>query len=113
MMLAMSAGVRAGKRLEIVVLHSYHPSYPWTARQDEGFTRALSAAFPDDNVNFSMEYLDTKRVRPTAAYLETFLAYLQARYAGNRPDLVYVTDDNAMNFMLGAGGRVFPGTPLV
>ncbi len=112
-MLAMTADAALRERLEVVVIHSYHQDYPWTAHQFEGFTRTLSQALPGYDINFSVEYLDTKRVKPSPGYLQKFLSYLQAKHTGDVPDLIYVTDDNAMNFMLEAGVQSFPATPVV
>jgi len=101
------------QHLEVVVIHSYHQDYPWTALQHEGFSGALSRALPDYDINFSVEYLDTKRVRPSADYLHKFLSYLQAKHRGDTPALIYVTDDNAIHFMLEMGAQSFPKTPVV
>ncbi len=111
--LAVATDAVARERLEVVVIHSYHQDYPWTALQHEGFTRTLLDALPDYDVNFSVEYLDTKRVRPSPAYLQKFLHYLKAKHVDDVPDLIYVTDDNAMNFMLDAGLLSFRSTPVV
>ncbi len=112
-MLALAAVASTHKRLEVVVIHSYHQDYPWTALQYEGFTSTLSRILPDYDINFSVEYLDTKRVKPSPAYLQKFQSYLQAKHHDDQPDLIYVTDDNAMNFMLGAGANSFRETPVV
>ncbi len=103
----------ARQHLEVVVIHSYHQDYPWTALQHEGFTGALSHALPEYNINFSVEYLDTKRVRPSTGYLQKFLSYLQAKHLNDTPALIYVTDDNAMNFMLQMGVQSFQTIPVV
>ena len=112
-MLVMAADAVARERLDIVVIHSYHQDYPWTARQYQGFTRTLSHALPDYDINYSVEYLDTKRVEPSPDYSRKFLHYLRAKHRDDAPDLIYVTDDNAMNFMLDSGVQAFPGTPVV
>jgi len=110
---ALTADAAMRQRLEVVVIHSYHQDYPWTSLQYEGFTGTLSRALPEYDINFSAEYLDTKRVRPSSDYLQKFLDYLQAKYRDVTPGLIYVTDDNAMNFMLSAGARLFRSTPVV
>ncbi len=105
--------VAARQRLEVVVIHSYHQNYPWTADQYEGFSNRLSRTLSGYDVKFSVEYLDTKRVRPSSDYLQKFQLYLQAKHRGHVPDLIYITDDNAMNFMLEAGVQLFKTTPVV
>ncbi|HHJ15097.1 MAG TPA: EAL domain-containing protein [Gammaproteobacteria bacterium] len=113
LLLAVPALAAAGERLEVLVIHSYHQDYPWTALQHEGFTGTLSRALPEYDINYSVEYLDTKRVSPSSEYLQTFLSYLQAKHRDDLPDLIYVTDDNAINFMLGAGVATFQASPVV
>lgn len=113
MVVVLTAYAAVRQRLEVVIIHSYHQDYPWTSLQHEGFTGALSRALPGYDINFSAEYLDTKRVRPSTNYLQKFQHYLQAKYRNVTPDLIYITDDNAMNFMLAAGGRLFPATPVI
>jgi len=112
-MVALTADAVLPQRLEMVVIHSYHQDYPWTALQHEGFTDTLSHTLPEYDINFSVEYLDTKRVRPSTDYLQKFLYYLQAKHLDDIPALIYVTDDNAMNFVLGVGAQSVQTTPVV
>ncbi len=111
-MMAMTTNA-ARRHLEVVVIHSYHQDYPWTSLQHEGFRDALSHALPEYDINFSVEYLDTKRVRPSTGYLQKFLSYLQAKHFGDIPELIYITDDNAMHFILDMGVQLFQTTPVV
>jgi len=92
-MVTLTVDAALHPRLEVVIIHSYHQDYPWTSQQYEGFTSALSRALPGYDINFSAEYLDTKRVKPSSKYLQTFLHYLHAKYRNVTPDLIYVTDD--------------------
>ncbi len=110
--LADPGGAASFPQLDVVVIHSYHHDYPWTAGQHDGFTRELARALPEYEINFSVEYLDTKRVTPSADYSQKFLGYLLAKHRDTAPDLIYVTDDNAMNFVLSMGERLFPNVPV-
>jgi len=87
------------KHLSILAIHSYHQSYPWTASQFKAFKSELGNNLPEYDINFSTEYLDTKWITPSQAYKDSFLQYLYAKYKNNRPDLIYVTDDNALDFI--------------
>jgi len=114
LLLLLSAAAAASlPRLDVVIIHSYHHDYPWTSGQHEGFTAMLSRSLPEFDINYSAEYLDTKRVTPAADYLQKFLGYLQAKHRDVAPDLIYVTDDNAMNFVLTVGGQLFPDAPVI
>jgi len=87
------------KHLSVLAIHSYHQSYPWTASQFEAFKNKLSINLPEYNINISTEYLDTKWIAPSQEYKNNFLQYLYTKYKNNLPDLIYVTDDNALNFI--------------
>jgi diguanylate cyclase (GGDEF)-like protein len=83
---------------QILVLHSYNQHYPWTQSQHDSFVSTL-----DDNelepVIFNTEHLDTKRLNYDKPYKEMFSSYLTSKYEGYAPALIYVTDDNALDFV--------------
>ena len=89
----------ADKPLHVFILHSYNQHYPWTQSQHEGFVSAISND-TTDQVILSTEHLDTKRLRYDAVYKEAFKDYLQSKYANYKPDLIYVSDDNALDFSI-------------
>lgn len=86
-------------QIDILAIHSYHQDYPWTSSQYEAFKTQIKKRLPEYTVNFSTEYLDTKRISPSTKYQQNFLRYLNAKYGGHLPSLIYVTDDNALNFI--------------
>ncbi|MGA9046622.1 ABC transporter substrate binding protein [Sulfuricurvum sp.] len=98
--------------IPIFILHSYHESYPWTQKQHSGFVSALN-----NNKKIyplcSTEYLDTKRRAFDAAYANEVVHYMKSKYKGYRPKLIYVTDDNALHFMLHNKEKLFPGVPVI
>jgi len=99
--------------IEIAVIHSYHQDYPWTLSQHQAFTQALRRNLPDHTFSFAVEYLDTKRVSPSDAYRQSFLQYLRTKHDGQEPDIIYTTDDNALNFLLMAGDALPWQMPIV
>lgn len=97
---------------QILIIHSYHESYPWSANQDKGFKQALDKEkelYP----LYSTEYLDTKRRGIDKDYEEEVVHYMTAKYKGYQPKLIYTTDDDAFSFMLHNKERLFPSVPLV
>lgn len=62
---------------------------------------------------YSAEYLDTKRHSFDQAYEDEVLRYLHSKYKGYRPDVIYVTDDNALKFMIDNREKLFPNVPVV
>ena len=109
--LLASAAVPAADPVRIFVLHSYHQDYPWTARQHRGFVEALESTFDGETV-IETEHLDTKRRAYEPEYADAFQEYLKFKYAGFSPDVVYVSDDNALMFALNHLEKVFPKTPV-
>ncbi len=97
---------------EIVTIHSYNEAYPWTKSQRTGFTtvvNTLSNIYPLS----STEYLDTKRRSFDPEYQHELLHYLSTKYNAYVPDVIYVTDDDALNFMIQNRGKLFPSVPIV
>ncbi len=80
----------------LLVLHSYDPSYPWTADVQRGIEDAL-ARYPQ-HFRLSLEYLDAKRVF-NASYLASMRTYLAEKYVSYSFDAIIVTDDNALTFL--------------
>lgn len=44
---------------DILILHSYHPGFPWTDEVMKGMQEVLDNS--DETITFHVEYLDTKR----------------------------------------------------
>jgi PAS domain S-box-containing protein len=109
--LAWTAPGFAHGNTPIFMLHSYSQEYPWTKRQHEGYLRKLTALVPGE-ISAQVEYLDTKRVPYTTEYADMFAGYLAKKYAGFQPELIYVSDDNALLFALAHLTRIFPKVPI-
>lgn len=95
----------------IFILHSYSQEYKWTKLQHENFVASLEASVSSP-LEISTEYLDTKRLKFKDEYQSFFLHYLQDKYKAYRPDVIYVTDDNALKFFLNHKNALFENTPL-
>ena len=85
------------EKVKIFMLHSYSQEYVWTKNQHSSFVSTLSK----NNIDFEIysEYLDTKRLNFTLEYKRQFLEYLKTKYRDANPDLIYVSDDNALSFV--------------
>jgi len=105
------AAVAGGASLPVLVVHSYDPEYPWTRRQHDAFAQTLKATAGMD-VAIMTESLDTKRHPYDADYARTYADFLRYKYAGFRPALIYVTDDNALLFAQAHLLRLFPDSPV-
>ncbi|PME33853.1 phosphodiesterase [Vibrio sp. 10N.286.55.E10] len=94
----------------ILVLHSYEPSYQWTADFQKGIDSAFSQSRTE--VKLSIEYLDSKRIH-SSDYYGSLSNYLQIKYAGYEFDGVIATDDNAANFLESLPNLIDRSTPVV
>ena len=93
---------------QVLILHSYHKGWGWT----DTLTDGILSQFPDDNVEFYIEYMDTKR--PFALDINSHLVELyQQKYAAIPLDLIIVSDNNALNFLIENYYQLFPGVPVV
>ncbi len=61
----------------VFILHSYHQEYPWTNNENSGFNSTINDKFSSGDINFSTEYLDTKRVVFNKEYQAFFYQYLK------------------------------------
>lgn len=112
LLLALSLpALAASDSVRLLMLHSYSQEYPWTKRQHEGFMAELASQGTLDLV-VETEYLDTKRHPYTPEYASEFADFLGFKYRDFKPQLIYVSDDNALDFSLVHLERLFPGVPV-
>ena len=100
-------------QLDILSIHSYHQDYPWTSLQYNAFKKQLAKDLPEYKLNFLTEYLDTKHIIPSEHYKKTFLNYINTKYKNHLPDIIYVTDDNALNFMTSINQEFTWNIPII
>ena len=95
----------ASDKTTVFILHSYSQEYGWTKKQHTSFISTLNKS--DHEFQFYVEYLDTKRIKLTPEYQDDFLSYLKTKYPDTKPDLIYVTDDDALNFVFARHDELF------
>ncbi len=98
------------QNLEVLILHSYNIDFLWTQDQHRAFTETLESL--GLNSTYSVELFDTKKY-PGLIQNKMFVDAIIAKYGNQRYDLIYVTDNDAFNFMLKYAGDYFPDTPIV
>ncbi|MDD5717988.1 MAG: ABC transporter substrate binding protein [Sulfuricurvum sp.] len=111
LILAVYSEAQEHIKKKIFILHSYSQEYGWTKSQNDAFIRTLKTEM-NVPLTISVEYLDTKRLKFTDEYQEFFLRYLQTKYEGYTPDIIYVSDDNALQFFVKHKKNLFRETPL-
>ena len=108
-----SQGKAYGSDINVFILQSYHQEYPWTKQENQGITDTLNGLYEGINIRYSTEYLDTKRVGFSEQYQLFFHDYLQRKYAGYTPDIIFVSDDNALTFIRRFRSTLFAGVPII
>lgn len=103
----------ANEQKNILLIHSYSQEYAWTKKQHEGFINYLNENIKTASLEISTEYLDTKRVEFTKEYQDEFVKYLNIKYSNYKPDVIYVSDDNALTFMLNNQNALSFKAPVV
>lgn len=88
----------------ILIIDSYHASYPWTKACRAGLESTL-----DSSHHFDYFEMDTKRINPTQFAKSAELAWQKIQTTN--PDLIISMDDNALKFL---GQRISDASiPLV
>lgn len=93
----------------VLVLNSYHQGYSWTDGEVAGIRTVLGDV---STLQLSVEYLDWRRL-PTQQNQDQVEKLLQIRYGTNRPDVLIVTDDPALEFALDHRNGLFADMPIV
>lgn len=99
--------------LKVLILHSYHAGFVWTEDQQKGFLEALEASTAAEKISYRIEYLEAATRECDSSYLQHFYTYLRQKYTRFAPDLIYATDDNAVEFLQQYARYLFPQTPVV
>ncbi len=94
----------------VLVIHSYHQEFPWTRLTDHAMRETLDASgLP---IEYFTEYLDTKRYDPAVVYPE-MERVCSRKFHGVRFDVVFVSDNDALEFVLSRRERLCPDVPIV
>jgi PAS domain S-box-containing protein len=96
---------------KVLILHSYHQGFTWTDRVMDG----IQSIFDDPSdltIEPYIEYMDVKRNRADEAFphLERLYDY---RYGDMNFDVIIVSDDFGLNFLLERRDRLFQKVPIV
>jgi len=98
-------------RKNVLVLNSYNQGLSWSDNIIRGITSVLDPE--TEAVELFLEYMDTKRLAPDAAYYERLYELYKQKYHSMKFDVIITADNDAFNFMLEYRDRLFPDTPVV
>ena len=110
--LAIGRGILAQspEKYNVLVLHSYHQGFAWTDNITTGITSVFAKR--SGSAELYIEYMDLKRYRA-----EDLLPSLEALYASRYQhvplDLILLSDDFALDFVLSHRETLFLDIPVV
>ncbi len=93
----------------VILFTSYHQGDRWNDSVVQGVREALGAF---GAVNLSIENLDMRR-HTDPNYPLLIAEYIRDKYRGSTQDLIMVSDDPALDFLLAVRKDLFPDLPLV
>lgn len=107
---APSVQADQGTPPRILVLNSYHSGYSWSDAIMKGIRQGFAASGTE--VKLHIEYLDSKR-HPPEALFPHLKELLRAKTRGHHFDLIFTTDNSALDFLLAVRRELFPVQPAV
>jgi ABC-type uncharacterized transport system substrate-binding protein len=90
-----SCGRQAIEKKKVVYVNSYHRGFPPSDQITEGVFEKL----PADSFEIIAHFMDTKR-NPSEAYVKNRAAEILASINNENPDLLIVSDDNAVKYLV-------------
>lgn len=95
---------------QVLVFHSDHPEFSWTAAVNQGINDSLKNG--DYNYKIFYEYLDLTNFQ-TELYRQRLFFLLTEKYTNREIDQVFVVDNAALDFYLQYGKFLLPDVPVV
>lgn len=94
----------------VLILHSYAQDFKWTNDFQEGIMAEILAS--NFNINYQVEYLDTKR-----NYSKEYYSYLSElfnfKFKNSNFDLIVAVDNNALDFVIENKNNIFDDLPVI
>jgi PAS domain S-box-containing protein len=108
-----AAAVQAheGRFKHVLILHSYHSGQPW----GESITSAIEATLNEstENLSIHVEYLDSRRARDPEYLSLLYQSLLSCKLKGRPFDIVMLSDETALAFVLEHRQALFDNGPIV
>ncbi|ASP40760.1 hypothetical protein CHH28_19720 [Bacterioplanes sanyensis] len=95
----------------ILIIHSYHQQFVWTAEINRALMDRLLPLVPRENIH--IEYLDDRRFIDDAKLRQHMTAVLTHKYQHHPPELIITTDDSALSLVLNELSSWASQVPLV
>lgn len=106
----ISLGYAQEDKKKILILNSYHHGLSWTDNVVRGIREEFKPI--EKFVEYYIEYMDTKRFS-LEKNEKRILSLLKGKYKNTKFDLIFVSDNDALNFVLKYYNELFKNTPVV
>ncbi len=100
----------AEAKKNVLILNSYHQDYKWTNDETRGVVEALAPV--NDKIKIYIEYMGTKWVSGDQ-YFEELNRMLKFKYQNIRFDVIVLSDNDALNFLVKYRDGMFGRVPTV
>jgi signal transduction histidine kinase/CheY-like chemotaxis protein/ABC-type uncharacterized transport system substrate-binding protein len=96
-------------RKRVLIIHSYHSGLSWS----DNISNSIRKEFINEKqIDIFTEFLDTKHIALSQSE-ETYKIYFSIKYKKFRPDVIIVSDNDALDFVLRNRLQLFPDIPIV
>ncbi len=92
----------------ILILHSYHEAFQWTADINRGIEKEISI---HPNLHSYSEYMDTKRIE-SRHYFETLKELYMMKYPKGFFNAIICSDNSALEFIINYGDQIWGRIPV-
>lgn len=94
----------------VLILHSYAQDFKWTNDFQEGIVEEILAS--DLNINYQVEYLDSKRNFSDEYYNYLSVLY-DYKFNNSNFDVIIAIDNNALDFVIRKSEKLFLNIPVI
>jgi len=115
LLIIFSTNTYANNPLKILILNSWSPDHNWVKGEVKGIKDALKERH--EKIEFTTEYIDYPRIQgiDKEKYIQAYHHFFNNKYINKnyKFDIIFVTDDPALNYMIKYHDLYFPNTPVV
>ena len=115
LLIFLSSNISANDSIKVLILNSWSPEHNWVKGEVQGIKDALQIRH--QKIEFTTEYIDFPRLEgiDKEIYIQHYHEFFNNKYKDQRInfDIIFVTDDPALSYMLQYHDKYFPDTPVV
>lgn len=108
--LSLSTTAFCQDKKRVLILNSYHQGLSWTDNEIKGIKDSLKTM--ENQIEYYIEYMDTKRFYGKN-YFDKIMNLFREKYGETKFDLIFVTDNDALLFVMKYYDSFFKDTPVV